>query len=183
MPLNKNYWPIQPRPDEESWSLWHKALSKSVCTNPLRNVLATRPGVFTKPLGIWLPDSNPCSSSCWTSYFSHSSQRLFQPNPAAQRPLHYQQLPTTTTHLAFSLALWLRPVPPPAMHPCIEFTERCGTSFADINTKPLGASAFHHLIDPYFCRSPALHHLRIAKGELPDEQDNPPLKGVIEGEL
>ena len=54
-------------------------------------------------------------------------------------------------------------------------------NFADINTKPLGASAFHCLIDPYFFRSPL--HLRIAKGELPDEQDKPPSKGVIEGEL
>ena len=47
-------------------------------------------------------------------------------------------------------------------------------NFADINTKPLGASAFHRLIAPYFFRSPL--HLRIAKGELPDEKDIPLLK-------
>jgi hypothetical protein len=54
-------------------------------------------------------------------------------------------------------------------------------NFADINTKPLGATAFHHLIDPYLFRHPL--HLRAAKGELPDENDRPTSKGVIEGEL
>ena len=54
-------------------------------------------------------------------------------------------------------------------------------NFADINTKPLGAVAFHRLVDPYFFRVPC--HLRVAKGELPDENDRPPSKGVIEGEL
>ena len=51
----------------------------------------------------------------------------------------------------------------------------------DINTKPLGSVAFHRLIDPYLFRDSV--HLRAAKGELPDEKDKPPLKGVIEGEL
>jgi hypothetical protein len=54
-------------------------------------------------------------------------------------------------------------------------------NFADINTKPLGTTAFHRLIDPYLFRIPI--HLRAAKGELPDETDKPPLKRVIEGEL
>ena len=79
-------------------------MSKSVCTNPMQNVLATRPGTFTKPLGLWPPRSDPCSPPRWKSYFSHSSQqRLFQPDP--QRPSHYKQL-STKTRLAFSLVLY-----------------------------------------------------------------------------
>ena len=52
MPSNDNAWPIQPRSDEASWRLWHKAISTSVCTNTTKNVIATRPGTFTKPLGF-----------------------------------------------------------------------------------------------------------------------------------
>ena len=103
MPSNDDAWPTQPRPDEASWRLWRKAISNSVCTNDKKNVLATRPGTLTEPLGFWLHDSAPRSSPRWKSYFSHSSQRLFQPDP--QRPLHYKQL-STNTRLAFSLALY-----------------------------------------------------------------------------
>ena len=69
----------------------------------MKNVLASRPSTFTTPLGFWLPDSEPRSSPRWQSYFSHSSQRLFQPDP--QRPSHYNQF-STDTRLAFSLALY-----------------------------------------------------------------------------
>ena len=69
----------------------------------MKNVLATRPGTLTKPLGFCLPSSEPRSSPRWQSYFSHSSQRLFPPDP--QRPSHYKQL-STNIRLAFSLALY-----------------------------------------------------------------------------
>ena len=54
-------------------------------------------------------------------------------------------------------------------------------NLADANTKPLGSVAFHRLVDPHMFRNPM--HLRVAKGELPDNQDRLPQKGVIEGEL
>ena len=57
MPSNDDAWPTQPRPDEASWRLWRKAISTSVCTNNMKNVLATRPGTLTEPLGFWLPDA------------------------------------------------------------------------------------------------------------------------------
>jgi hypothetical protein len=33
MPSSDANWPVQHRPQEKSWTLWRKALSKSVCTN------------------------------------------------------------------------------------------------------------------------------------------------------
>ena len=55
-------------------------------------------------LGFWLPvPALAPLHAGWTSYFSLSSQRLFQPNP--QRPSHYKQL-STGTRLALSLALY-----------------------------------------------------------------------------
>jgi hypothetical protein len=49
---------------------------------------------------------------------------------------------------------------------------RSEKNLADINTKPLDATAFHRLVGPYLFRKPV--HLRVAKGET--------LKAVNEGE-
>jgi hypothetical protein len=103
MPSSDADWTVQTRPDAESWRLWRNLLSKTACTNPLKNVVASRPGILTVPLGFWLPDSKPQTSPRWKVYFSHSSQRVYYPDP--NQPLQYQQL-STPTRLAFSLALY-----------------------------------------------------------------------------
>ena len=63
-PSNDDAWPIQPRSNKASWRLWRKAISTSIYDNLMKNVLATQPGTFTftKPLGFWLPNSEPRSS-------------------------------------------------------------------------------------------------------------------------
>jgi hypothetical protein len=54
-------------------------------------------------------------------------------------------------------------------------------NLADIDTKPLGSVASHHVIDPCLFRNPV--HLLVAKGEFPDAMDMLPSEGAIEGEL
>jgi hypothetical protein len=67
-------WPVQPRPHDKSWGLWRSALSKSVCTKEHRYVLASRPGILIKRLGLWLNKSTPQTSPRWTALFEHSTQ-------------------------------------------------------------------------------------------------------------
>jgi hypothetical protein len=100
MPSSDASWPVQPRPQEKSWTLWRKALSKSICTNSKRYVLASRPGELTTKLGAWLPNAQSPKSSRWKSFFEHSTQRLFIP---ADQPHTYYQV-STSTPLEFSLA-------------------------------------------------------------------------------
>jgi hypothetical protein len=58
---------------------------------------------------------------------------------------------------------------------------RSENNFADVNTKPLGASARHRLVAPCLFCNPL--HLLTAKGEFPNEQDRLPSKAVLEGEF
>ena len=136
MPSNDDKWPIRSRPDEASWSLWRKALSKSVCTKPMKNVLVARPCILTGALGFWLPGfcwlpgfwlpgfwlpgSDPRSSLCWTSYVSHSSQRLFQPEPPVALAL---QETAVDRHLSRLQPRPLQPATSPAKYPCNASTE------------------------------------------------------------
>jgi hypothetical protein len=101
MTSDNDDWPVQPRPHDKVWSLWRTALSKSVCHNPHRYVLSSRPGILKAPLGPWESDSDTQSNPRWTTYFSHSSQRLYIPVPT--QPESLRQL-STPTRLDFSLA-------------------------------------------------------------------------------
>jgi hypothetical protein len=101
MPSSNADWPIQPRPHNTVWSLWQKALSKSVCHNPNRYILSNRPSTLKERLGAWYPDSAPQSSPRWATFFSHSSQRLFVLVPT--QPERLRQISTPTTRLDFSL--------------------------------------------------------------------------------
>ena len=115
MPWNDDARPIHPRPDEASWPLWRKALSTSICDNPMKNVLASWPGTFSQPLRFWLPGSEPRSSPRWQSYLSPLSAR--PPGTLALQPI-LDQHPPSLQHCP------LQQETCPEKYPRIQSTER-----------------------------------------------------------
>jgi hypothetical protein len=88
-------WPVQPRPHDKSWGLWRSAISTSVCTKKHRYVLASRPGILTKCLGLWLNTSTPQTSTRLTALFEHNTQQLFIPDQ--ENHGRYHQYSTATS--------------------------------------------------------------------------------------
>jgi hypothetical protein len=102
MPTTTEDWPVQVCPHDKIWSLWQKGLSRSICIQTHRYVLASWPGTLRCGLGTWLPGSTPKKSPHrWTVLLNHSSQRLYIPKNTDSK--RYHQL-STETNLGFNLA-------------------------------------------------------------------------------
>eukprot|EP00978_Attheya_sp_CCMP212_P015287 scaffold39404_cov36-Attheya_sp.AAC.4 len=61
-------WPLQEKPNEQAWKIWHLALTKIACKHT---------GLLTKRLGMW----NEQIENSWKYWMEESGETIFEQTP------------------------------------------------------------------------------------------------------